>query len=93
MIPALSSAPVPATAPATAAPASTSRDSEIDKAAKGMEGIFMSMLANEMFKGTEIATAQPVYGGLMIEKFGDQLAAQGGIGLAAVLARQLGGES
>ena len=42
-------------------------------------------------KGTEIAGRQPVYAGLMTEKLGDQLARSGGIGLADVLERQLGG--
>jgi Rod binding domain-containing protein len=68
-----------------------SQPSTIRQAAEGFEGMFMSMLVDEMFKDTEIAQANPVYGGLMTEKLGDQLAQDGGIGLADVLERQLGG--
>jgi peptidoglycan hydrolase FlgJ len=91
MIPAISSGPALATS--AAGSPTVSRNAEIDEAAKGMEGIFMSLLVNEMFKGTEITEGQPVYAGLMTEKFGDQLADSGGFGLADVIARQLGGGS
>lgn len=73
--------------------AGTGANAEIEKAAKGMEGIFMSMLINEMFKGTDLAGGQSGYGGLITEKFGDALAESGGMGLAAILTRQLGGEA
>lgn len=71
--------------------AGASQPSTIRQAAEGFEGLFMSMLVDEMFKNTEIAQANPVYGGLMTEKLGDQLAQDGGIGLADTLERQLGG--
>jgi Rod binding domain-containing protein len=71
--------------------AGTGANAEIEKAAK--EGIFMSMLVNEMFKGTDLAGGQSGYGGLITEKFGDALAESGGMGLAAILTRQLGGEA
>lgn len=74
----------PATAPATTDPA-------IREAAQGFEGIFMSMLVEEMMKGTQVSEANPVYSGLMTQKLGDQLARSGGIGLADILERQLGG--
>lgn len=74
----------PATTPSTT-------DNSIREAAEGFEGIFMSMLVEEMMKGTQVAEANPVYSGLMIQKLGDQLARSGGIGLADVLERQLGG--
>jgi peptidoglycan hydrolase FlgJ len=91
MISPVSSAPQ---ANASAATSTTdAHEADIKKAAQGMEGVFMSLLVNEMFKGTQITQGQPVYAGLMTEKFGDQLAQEGGIGLADVLARQLGGES
>ncbi len=51
----------------------------------------MSMLAEEMLKSTEVAEANPLYSGLMTQKLGDQLAQAGGIGLADMLERQLGG--
>ena len=74
----------PATTPSTT-------DTAIREAAEGFEGIFMSMLVEEMMKGTQVAEANPVYSGLMTQKLGDQLARSGGIGLADVLERQLGG--
>lgn len=75
----------------TSASASASGPTTIRQAAEGFEGIFMSMLVEEMMKGTEVAQANPLYTGLMTEKLGDQLAAEGGIGLADTLERQLGG--
>jgi Rod binding domain-containing protein len=66
-------------------------DPEIAEAARGFEGIFMSMLIGEMLAGTAVASANPMYVGLLTEKLGDSLADAGGIGLAAVLERQLGG--
>ena len=89
--------PVPPTGSSAASaagssPAATSpADDSIRQAAKGFEGIFMSMLVDEMMKGTEVAKANPVYSGLMTQKLGDQLAASGGIGLADILEKQLGG--
>jgi len=88
--------PVPSTgaqaASATDAPAAAAtQKSSIRQAAEGFEGIFMSMLVDEMMKGTEVAQANPIYSGLMTEKLGDQLAGSGGIGLADILERQLGG--
>ncbi|WP_217915125.1 rod-binding protein [Miltoncostaea marina] len=65
--------------------------SSVRQAAEGFEGIFMSVLVEEMMKGTEAAGANPAYAGLMTEKLGDQLARSGGIGLADLLERQLGG--
>ena len=79
--------PAAAAAPATAAPAT---DPAIREAAEGFEGIFMTMLVEEMLKGTQVAEGNPVYAGLMTQQFGDQLARSGGIGLADVLERQLG---
>jgi Rod binding domain-containing protein len=76
---------------APAAPAATPADPEIREAAEGFEGIFMSILVEEMMKSTEVAEANPLYSGLMTEKLGDQLAGSGGIGLADLLERQLGG--
>lgn len=90
--------PVPPTGPAAASAAGSSSasgrpDSTIRQAAEGFEGIFMSMLVDEMMKGTEVAQANPVYSGLMTQKLGDQLAASGGIGLADILEKQLGGQA
>jgi Rod binding domain-containing protein len=86
-------APISTGAAAPAAPAATTTDPKIREAAEGFEGIFMSMLVGEMMKGTETEAANPLYTGLMTEKLGDELARSGGIGLADVLERQLGGAS
>jgi len=80
-----------ATTGATPAATPTTSDPAIREAAEGFEGIFMSMLVEEMMKGTQVSQANPVYSGLMTQKLGDQLARSGGIGLADVLERQLGG--
>jgi flagellar protein FlgJ len=80
-----------ASAPAPAASAAPGADPSIRQAAEGFEGVFMSMLAEEMMKSTEVAQGNPLYSGLMTEKLGDALARSGGIGLADVIARQLGG--
>ena len=86
-------APISTSVAAPAAPAATTTDPKIREAAEGFEGIFMSMLVGEMMKGTETEAANPLYTGLMTEKLGDELARSGGIGLADVLERQLGGAS
>lgn len=77
-------------APAAPAPGASATDPAIREAAEGFEGIFMTMLVEEMLKGTKVAEGNPVYAGLMTQKFGDQLARSGGIGLADVIERQLG---
>ena len=82
--------PVSSAAAASGTAAATGT-STIRQAAEGFEGIFMSMLAEEMMKSTEVAEANPLYSGLMTQKLGDQLAQAGGIGLADMLERQLGG--
>ena len=83
-----SAAAVTGASPAATAPAG---DPAIREAAKGFEGIFMSMLVEQMMKGTSVAEGNPVYSGLMTQKLGDQLARSGGIGLADMLERQMGG--
>lgn len=83
-------APIPGPAPAVPAAAPAS-DPKVREAAESFEGVFMSILVEEMMKGTEVAKSNPLYSGLMTEKLGDQLARAGGIGLADVLERQLGG--
>jgi Rod binding domain-containing protein len=88
------SQPIPSAGAAAAAPAATPAvDPKIHEAAQGFEGVFMSMLVGEMMKGTETEGANPLYTGLMTQKLGDELARQGGIGLADLLEKQLGGVS
>ena len=83
-------APAAPAAPAPRGARAAATDPAIREAAEGFEGIFMTMLVEEMLKGTKVAEGNPVYAGLMTQKFGDQLARSGGIGLADVLERQLG---
>lgn len=84
--------PAPAPAPGLAnAGRLGDADPQIAEAARGFEGIFMSMMVGELMEGTSIGRANPMYAGLATEKLGDALAEAGGIGLAAVLERQLGG--
>ena len=90
-IPGLPAAAAPAPAAAAPAPAATASDPAIREAAEGFEGVFMSILVEEMMKSTEVTKGNPLYSGLMTEKLGDQLARSGGIGLADVLERQMGG--
>ncbi len=94
----VSPAGIPAPAPvggthAAAAPArpAAAADPKIAEAAKGFEGIFMSMLVNEMFKNTELTKSNSIYSGLMTEKFGDALSQSGGFGFAQMLTDQWGG--
>jgi peptidoglycan hydrolase FlgJ len=80
-------APVSAAAAAPApAPALSP---QVREAAREFEGVLMSMLVEEMMKGSGLSDANPVYAGMVNEQLGDQLAAGGGIGLAAMLERQL----
>lgn len=91
-VPAVTTAAPAASAPLAPA-AAPPVDPKIAEAARGFEGIFMTMLVGEMMEGTSLGQANPMYAGLATEKLGDALAEAGGIGLAAVLERQLGGES
>ena len=84
-------APAPPATPGVGPAGEPSVDPQIVEAARGFEGILMSLLLEEMVKGTSIASGNPMYAGLITEKLGDSLAQSGGIGLAAVLERQLGG--
>jgi Rod binding domain-containing protein len=81
-----------AATPAAAAPsaAELARQRQIHEAAVRFEGIFMSHLVEQMMASTGAEQTSPVYAGLMSEKLGDQLAESGGIGLAAMLERQIG---
>ena len=83
----INAAPLAGAAPA----ASTPVDPKITEAAQQFEGVFMSMLVGEMLKGTETDGGNAIYTGLMTEKLGDELARSGGIGLADVLEKQMGG--
>lgn len=87
----LAAVSAPAAPAAAAPPAAGPADRAIREAAEGFEGVFMSMLVEEMMRSTEVAKGNPLYTGLMTEKLGDQISRSGGIGLADVIERQLGG--
>jgi flagellar protein FlgJ len=78
--------------PAAAAPAAAAgQPQSIEEAAQALEGVFLSMLTDELFKGTEAFSASPMYGDLATEQLADELGRSGGLGLADVLIEQLGG--
>lgn len=66
------------------------QDGKVGDAARQMEGVFLSMLVEEMLEGTSIAEAGPVYSGLITQQLGESLADAGGVGLADRLERDLG---
>jgi peptidoglycan hydrolase FlgJ len=77
---------------ATPAPAPRAAPSqEVRDAARAFEGLLLSNLVEEMLKGSGIGESNPIYAGMLTERLGEQLAGDGGIGLAAMLERQLGG--
>ena len=66
-----------------------------NQAAQDFEGVFLSQFLGEMFDG--ISTDGPFGGGqgeqmfrsLMLDEYGKQIAAQGGIGIADAVTREL----
>jgi len=80
-------------APVAPAAAEAPAGEGVREAAEAMEGVFLSMLVEEMFKDTESFGSNPMYGGLATEKLGEELARSGGLGLTDLLTRQLGGET
>ncbi len=77
------------------APAATANVKAAKKAAQDFEAVFITQMLGQMFSG--ISTDGPFGGGqgeqmfrsLMIDEYGKQIAAQGGIGLADTVTRQL----
>jgi peptidoglycan hydrolase FlgJ len=78
-----------------AAPAKTGNAAAAGKVAQEFEGVFISQMLNEMFEG--VATDDTFGGGpgedmfrsLMVDEYGKQIAAQGGIGLGQGVMREL----
>lgn len=93
MIPVSSVGATPAPAPQAASAAGTATasaaDPKVAEAAKKFEGLFVSMLVDEMFKGTPLTQGNSIYSGMMTQQFGDALADSGGFGLAAMLTKQM----
>ncbi|MDE2109510.1 MAG: rod-binding protein [Alphaproteobacteria bacterium] len=77
------------------APQQTTNAAAAKKAATEFEGVFISQFLGEMFDG--ISTDGPFGGGqgeamfrsLMLDEYGKQIAAQGGLGLADTVTREL----
>lgn len=77
------------------APSKTNNVAAAKAAAQNFEGVFLSQFLSEMFDG--ISTDGPFGGGqgeqmfrsLMLDEYGKQIAAQGGIGLATSVTREL----
>ncbi len=77
------------------APRQTADPATATKVAKDFEGVFLSQFLGAMFDG--ISTDGPFGGGqgeqmfrsLMLDEYGKQIVAQGGIGLASTVSREL----
>jgi peptidoglycan hydrolase FlgJ len=65
------------------------------KTAQQFEGVLMSQMLNEMFEGIKTdgmfggGQGEEMFRSLMVDEYGKQIAAQGGMGLAAAVTRQL----
>lgn len=67
-------------------------DEELERAAKGLEGVFVSMLVGKLREGmTEEGLFGSddggIYGGLFDQMMGEQLSERGGIGIAEMVVR------
>jgi len=84
----LPAAPLPA-------PQATANAAAAKKAAVEFEGVFLSQMLGQMFEG--ISTDGPFGGGqgeamfrsLMLDEYGKQIAAQGGLGLTSAITSEL----
>jgi peptidoglycan hydrolase FlgJ len=63
--------------------------------AQDFEGVFLSQMFNEMFSGIETdgefggGPGEDMFRSLMVDEYGKQMAAQGGIGLGTQVMREL----
>ncbi len=67
-------------------------DEELERAARGLEGVFVSMLVSKLREGmTEEGLFGSddggIYGGLFDQMMGEQLSQRGGIGIAEMVVR------
>jgi flagellar protein FlgJ len=91
----ISTAQAQVTPRAIVAPPATSNASVAKKAASQFESVFLSQFLGSMFEG--ISTDGPFGGGqgeamfrsLMLDEYGKQIEARGGIGLSSAITRQL----
>lgn len=76
-------------------PQQTSNSAAAQKAAQDFEGVFLSQYLGTMFEGISTdgmfggGAGEEMFRSLMIDQYGKQIAAQGGIGLAANVTREL----
>lgn len=95
MSPDIASAMTIANSAPVQAPAKTANAAAAKKAGQAFEAVFISQMLGQMFEG--ISTDGPFGGGqgeamfrsLMIDEYGKQMAAQGGIGLADAVTKEL----
>ena len=93
-LPSVATASIAANAPTTKV-APTHDDKGIDKAAQDFEAVFLSQMLESMFKG--IKTDGPFGGGhaeemmrsFMLQEYGKVMAANGGVGIADAVKREL----
>ena len=68
---------------------------QTEKAAKDFEAVFISQFVSSMFEGIKTdgmfggGQGEEMFRSLMVDEYGKQIAAQGGMGLAAAVTRQL----
>jgi Rod binding domain-containing protein len=80
--------------PAAAAPEPRTR-AAIEKTAHEFEAAFISQMLNQMFAGVEVSApfgggpGEAAFKSFLIEAMGKQMAAQGGLGLADDLQREM----
>jgi Rod binding domain-containing protein len=77
------------------APAATSNVARAQTAAKEFEGVFITQMLGQMFSGLETdktfggGQGETMFRSLMLDQYGKQVSAQGGIGLASTITAQL----
>ena len=84
------------TAPAPAAKLRQPRDAKgVDKAAQEFEAMFLSQMLESMFKGIKAdgpfggGHAEEIMRGFMLQEYGKVMAANGGVGIADAVKREL----
>ena len=77
------------------APTATADGKAAKKAAQDFESVFISQMLNQMYEGIPTdglfggGQGEAMFRSLMLDEYGKQIAAQGGIGIAASVSREL----
>lgn len=77
------------------APAATANFARAQKAAKEFEGVFITQMLGQMFSGIQTdktfggGEGESMFRSLMLDQYGKQISAQGGIGLSSTITAQL----